>query len=118
MKNILLLLSFCFTITLSAQSLSELLSKSKTGYKTRHFDTILQELEHFFAIHKAEGTIPGGVHFELTGNYVTECVGGSQKIKEENLSDRYHTHCDPRLNASQGLDLAFKLSDFLKLKRG
>ena len=79
---------------------------------------ILSEIEAFFNVHHQEGSFPGGIHLELTGLDVTECVGGSQKIKEENLSDRYHTHCDPRLNASQGLDLAFKLSEFLKLKRG
>ena len=92
--------------------------KSSTGYKTRSFDRILSEIEAFFNVHHQEGSFPGGIHLELTGLDVTECVGGSQKIKEENLSDRYHTHCDPRLNASQGLDLAFKLSEFLKLKRG
>ena len=88
--------------------------KSKTGYKTRHFDTILQELEHFFAIHKAEGTIPGGVHFELTGNNVTECVGGARKISDSDLEFKYETACDPRLNNEQSLELAFLISDFLR----
>ncbi|MAH88942.1 MAG: 3-deoxy-7-phosphoheptulonate synthase class II [Pelagibacterales bacterium] len=92
--------------------------KSSTGFKTRSFDKILSEIEAFFKVHQQEGSFAGGIHLELTGLDVTECVGGSQKIKEEDLSDRYHTHCDPRLNASQGLDLAFKLSDFLKVKRG
>jgi 3-deoxy-7-phosphoheptulonate synthase len=92
--------------------------KSSTGFKTRSFDKILNEIEAFFNVHHKEGSFPGGIHLELTGLDVTECIGGSQKIKEENLSDRYHTHCDPRLNASQGLDLAFKLSEFLKIKRG
>ena len=92
--------------------------KSSTGYKTRSFDKILNEIEAFFKVHQQENSFPGGIHLEITGLDVTECIGGSQKIKEENLSDRYHTHCDPRLNASQGLDLAFKLSDFLKLNRG
>ena len=92
--------------------------KSSTGFKTRSFDKILTEIEAFFNVHHQEGSFPGGIHLELTGLDVTECVGGSQKIKEEDLSDRYHTHCDPRLNASQGLDLAFKLSEFLKVKRG
>jgi 3-deoxy-7-phosphoheptulonate synthase len=92
--------------------------KSSTGYKTRSFDKILNEIESFFKVHHQENSFPGGIHLEITGLDVTECIGGSQKIKEENLSDRYHTHCDPRLNASQGLDLAFKLSDFLKLNRG
>ncbi len=89
--------------------------KSNTGYKTRSFDKILEEIEAFFKVHKDEGSYPGGIHLELTGLDVTECIGGSQKIKEEDLSNRYHTHCDPRLNASQGLDLAFKLSQFLKI---
>ena len=88
--------------------------KSSNGYKTRSFDKILNEIEAFFNVHKNEGSYPGGIHLEITGQDVTECIGGSQKIMEENLSDRYHTHCDPRLNASQGLDLAFKLSQFLK----
>ncbi len=92
--------------------------KSSTGYKTRSFDKILSEIEAFFKVHHSENSFPGGIHLEITGLDVTECIGGSQKIKEENLSDRYHTHCDPRLNASQGLDLAFKLSDFLKINRG
>ncbi len=88
--------------------------KSSNGFKTRSFDKILEEIEAFFTVHKNENSYPGGIHLEITGQDVTECIGGSQKIKEENLSDRYHTHCDPRLNASQGLDLAFKLSEFLK----
>ena len=92
--------------------------KSSTGYKTRSFDKILSEIEAFFIVLHSENSFPGGIHLEITGLDVTECIGGSQKIKEENLSDRYHTHCDPRLNASQGLDLAFKLSDFLKINRG
>ena len=92
--------------------------KSSTGFKTRSFDKIINEIEAFFEVHKKENSFPGGIHLELTGLDVTECVGGSQKIKEENLSDRYHTHCDPRLNASQGLDLAFKLSEFIKINRG
>ncbi len=91
--------------------------KSKNGYKTRSFDKILNEIEAFFKVHHSENSFPGGIHLEMTGQDVTECIGGSQKIKEENLSDRYHTHCDPRLNASQGLDLAFKLSEFLKFNR-
>ncbi len=92
--------------------------KSSTGFKTRSFDKIIEEIEAFFKVHQKEDSFPGGIHLELTGLDVTECVGGSQKIKEENLSDRYHTHCDPRLNASQGLDLAFKLSEFIKTNRG
>ena len=88
--------------------------KSNTGYKTRHFDTILTELEHFFAIHNAEGTIPGGVHFELTGDNVTECVGGAQQISDVDLESRYETACDPRLNNEQSLELAFLITDLLR----
>ena len=91
--------------------------KAASGLKTRPFDNVLQEVKNVFAVHQAEGSYAGGLHVEMTGQDVTECIGGSQKIKEENLSDRYHTHCDPRLNASQGLDLAFKLSEFLKFNR-
>ena len=88
--------------------------KSNNGYKTRSFDKIIEEIEVFFSIHKELGTFPGGIHLEITGQNVTECIGGEQEIKEENLSDRYHTHCDPRLNANQGVELAFKISEFLK----
>jgi len=85
--------------------------KSSTGYKTRPFDSVLREVQEFFDIHNAEGTIPGGVHFELTGQDVTECTGGVQALGDENLSDRYHTACDPRLNASQALELAFLVAE-------
>ena len=88
--------------------------KSKSGYKTRHFDTILEELEHFFAIHGAEGTIPGGVHFELTGDNVTECLGGARKITDTDLESHYETACDPRLNNEQSLELAFLVTDLLR----
>lgn len=91
--------------------------QSSNGYKTRHFDNILSEVRSFFEIHQAEGTHAGGVHFEMTGQDVTECVGGSQAITEANLSDRYHTHCDPRLNAKQSLELAFLLAEVLKEQR-
>ncbi len=91
--------------------------KSGNGYKTRPFDLILQEVREFFEIHRAEGTHPGGVHFELTGQDVTECVGGAQAITEADLSNRYHTHCDPRLNAKQALELSFVLADSLKEER-
>lgn len=91
--------------------------KSSTGYKTRPFDRILAEVKAFFAVHRAEGTYPGGVHFEMTGQDVTECLGGAQAITEESLSDRYHTHCDPRLNASQALELAFLIAEQLKAER-
>lgn len=91
--------------------------KASTGYKTRAFDRILAEVEAFFAVHAAEGTVPGGVHFELTGEDVTECIGGAQAIRDEDLSSRYHTHCDPRLNGSQSLELAFRVADLLKRER-
>ncbi len=88
--------------------------KSPSGYKTRPFDSILREVREFFSIHKAEGTIPGGVHFEMTGKDVTECTGGVRAVTDEDLSDRYHTACDPRLNASQSLELAFLVSEELE----
>jgi len=91
--------------------------KSNTGYKTRMFDRILAEMKAFFAVHKAENSHAGGVHFELTGKDVTECVGGAQAITEARLGDRYHTHCDPRLNASQALELAFLIAEMLKDER-
>jgi len=92
--------------------------KSPNGYKTRKFTDILSEVRQFFAIHKAEGTSAGGVHFEMTGQDVTECLGGAQAISELNLSARYHTHCDPRLNASQSLELAFLIAETLKKQKG
>ncbi len=92
--------------------------KSPNGYKTRKFTDILSEVRQFFAIHQAEGTYAGGVHFEMTGQDVTECLGGAQAISEMNLSDRYHTHCDPRLNASQSLELAFLIAETLKKAKG
>jgi len=91
--------------------------KSTSGYKTRPFDRILAEVKGFFDAHNQEGTHAGGVHFEMTGQDVTECTGGAQAITDANLSDRYHTHCDPRLNAKQSLELAFLLSEMLKTQR-
>ena len=91
--------------------------KSPSGYKTRPFDYVLSEVRDFFAIHRAEGTIPGGVHFEMTGQDVTECTGGLRAVTDENLSDRYHTACDPRLNASQSLELAFLVAEELSARR-
>jgi 3-deoxy-7-phosphoheptulonate synthase len=88
--------------------------KSPNGYKTRPFNKILGEVRTFFEVHQAEGTHAGGVHFEMTGQDVTECIGGAQAISEVNLKDRYHTHCDPRLNASQALELAFLVCEELK----
>jgi 3-deoxy-7-phosphoheptulonate synthase len=90
---------------------------SASGFKTRHFDRILDEVKSFFSIHEAEGTYAGGVHFEMTGQDVTECVGGAQAITDACLSTRYQTHCDPRLNASQALELAFLLAGMLKEAR-
>ena len=91
--------------------------KSSSGYKTRPFDSVLREVQEFFAIHKGEGTIPGGVHFEMTGKDVTECTGGVRAVTDEDLSDRYHTACDPRLNASQALELAFLIAEELSANR-
>jgi 3-deoxy-7-phosphoheptulonate synthase len=87
--------------------------KSESGYKTRPFDRILTEVRGFFAVHRAEGTHPGGIHVEMTGQDVTECVGGAVAITDDALGDRYHTHCDPRLNAEQSLELAFTLAEML-----
>ena len=92
--------------------------KSANGYKTRPFDRVLDEVRGFFAVLQGEGTYAGGIHLELTGQDVTECIGGAQAITEEKLSDRYHTHCDPRLNASQSLELAFLVAEALKRDRG
>ena len=88
--------------------------KSSTGYKTRPFQNILNEVQNFFDIHKSEDSYPGGLHIEMTGQNVTECTGGAQEIKDSDLSARYHTHCDPRLNASQALELAFLISEQIK----
>tara|TARA_R110000782_G_scaffold212655_2_gene300703 strand:+ start:39 stop:530 length:492 start_codon:yes stop_codon:yes gene_type:complete len=91
--------------------------KSSSGYKTRPFDSVLREVREFFAVHAAEGTVPGGVHFEMTGQDVTECTGGVRAVQDEDLSDRYHTACDPRLNASQSLELAFLVAEELSARR-
>ncbi|PCH81259.1 MAG: 3-deoxy-7-phosphoheptulonate synthase class II [Hyphomicrobiales bacterium] len=91
--------------------------KASNGYKTRPFDRILKEVEAFFAVHQAEGTHAGGIHIEMTGRNVTECTGGSREISENDLSARYHTHCDPRLNADQALELAFLIAENLKKDR-
>jgi len=90
---------------------------SATGYKTRPFDLILKEVRSFFEVHQAEGTYAGGVHLEMTGQNVTECTGGARAITEADLNDRYHTACDPRLNAEQAIDLAFLLAELLKKER-
>lgn len=90
--------------------------KASNGYKTRPVDHILAEVKSFMAVHKAEGTYAGGIHFEMTGQNVTECIGGAQAISEEDLSSRYHTHCDPRLNGSQALELSYLIAEELKLE--
>lgn len=90
--------------------------KSDSGYKTRPFDRILSEVKGFFAVHRAEGTHAGGIHLEMTGQDVTECTGGAVAITDAGLADRYHTHCDPRLNAAQSLEMAFTLAEMLNLE--
>ena len=90
--------------------------KAESGFKTRPFDRILSEVKGFFAVHRAEGTHAGGIHIEMTGQDVTECTGGAVAITDERLADRYHTHCDPRLNAAQSLELAFLLAEMLNLE--
>ena len=91
--------------------------KAPSGFKTRPFDRILSEVRQFFEVHEAEGTHAGGVHFEMTGKDVTECLGGAQAISDSDLSARYHTHCDPRLNGAQSLELAFLIAEELKAGR-
>ena len=91
--------------------------KASSGYKTRDFAQILAEVKQFFAVHQAEGSYAGGIHIEMTGQNVTECIGGARPITEDGLSDRYHTHCDPRMNADQSLELAFLIAETLKQVR-
>jgi len=91
---------------------------ASSGYKTRSVDAILQEIKGFFEVHRAEGTHAGGVHLEMTGHNVTECIGGAYQITEEGLADRYDTFCDPRLNGEQALELAFLIADTLKSAKG
>lgn len=88
--------------------------KSSTGYKTRRFDAILLELQHFFDVHAAEGSYPGGIHLEMTGEHVTECTGGAYRISESDLATRYRSSCDPRLNSDQVLELAYLIADTLR----
>ena len=88
--------------------------KAATGFKTRPFNSVLKEVKNVFECHQSEGSYAGGLHIELTGQNVTECIGGAQKISEKDLSSRYHTHCDPRLNGNQALELAFLISDEIK----
>ena len=91
--------------------------KASSGYKTRRIEDVMKEVEGFFAAHDEVDTYPGGIHFEMTGQNVTECVGGVVSVTEESLGDRYHTHCDPRLNASQALELAFLIANLMKKRR-
>jgi 3-deoxy-7-phosphoheptulonate synthase len=91
--------------------------KATGGFKTRPFDRIMSEIHSFFAIHQAEGTYAGGVHLEMTGKNVTECTGGARAISEADLHDRYHTYCDPRLNAEQAIEVAFLVAELLKTER-
>ncbi len=91
--------------------------KSASGYKTRPFERILAEVRSFMSVHQAEGSYAGGVHFEMTGQDVTECTGGAEAITDESLGDRYHTHCDPRLNGGQALELAFLIAEGLRKSR-
>ena len=88
--------------------------KAATGFKTRTFDSVVKEVKNFFGVSQAEGSYAGGLHIEMTGQDVTECTGGAQKISERDLSNRYRTHCDPRLNANQALELAFLISEEIK----
>ena len=85
-----------------------------SGHKTRHFDQITDEIRGYFEVHRAEGTWPGGIHIELTGDDVTECLGGAEEVLDEHLAQRYETACDPRLNARQSLDLAFHVAELLR----
>ena len=87
---------------------------STKKHKTRNFKEIMKEVENFFQIHHTEGTHPGGIHIELTGQNVTECVGGINRIREKDLSQNYLTQCDPRLNAEQGIEMAFRIASFFK----
>ena len=89
---------------------------SSTGFKTRPFNNVLKEVKNVFAVHQSEGSYAGGLHIEMTGQNVTECTGGAKNISDQDLSSRYHTHCDPRLNADQSQELAFLISDEIKKK--
>jgi 3-deoxy-7-phosphoheptulonate synthase len=87
---------------------------SASGHKTRRFDDVMGELEGFFAAHRDVGTWPGGIHLEFTGEDVTECLGGGEAVLEDHLDHRYETLCDPRLNARQSLDLAFRVAELMR----
>ena len=88
--------------------------ESTTGYKTRHFDRIVDEVQGFFEVHAGLGSHPGGIHVEVTGEDVTECLGGAQEISDDDLAGRYETACDPRLNTQQSLELAFLIAEMLR----
>ena len=87
---------------------------STTGFKTRPFNNVVNEVKNVFGVHQSEGSYAGGLHIEMTGQNVTECTGGASKVSDQDLSSRYHTHCDPRLNCDQALELAFLISDEIK----
>ncbi len=106
-----------FNVVWSCDPMHGNVYKTSNGYKSRPVDAILTEMKQFFQVHKAEGTVAGGVHLEMTGKDVTECTGGRFHISEEDLKSRYHTHCDPRLNADQSLELAFLIADTLREAR-
>ena len=90
---------------------------SESGRKTRHFEDVVREVAGFFAAHREAGTWPGGIHIELTGDDVTECLGGAEQIADSDLGDRYETMCDPRLNGRQSVDLAFRVAELLEAER-
>ncbi|GIL45889.1 hypothetical protein Vafri_3014 [Volvox africanus] len=92
-------------------------TETVTGYKTRRYENIRSEIEAFFDVHEQMGTVPGGVHLEMTGDNVTECIGGGASVSEDDLNSRYHTHCDPRLNAEQSLEIAFYVAQRLRQRR-
>ena len=102
---------------LAGTSVRVLLEAHRPQHVVRPFDRVLSEVKSFFAIHATEGTHAGGVHLEMTGQDVTECIGGARAITHEDLSDRYHTVCDPRLNAEQSIDMAFLIAELLKQER-
>ena len=85
------------------------------GRKTRHFEDVMTEIDHYFTAHQNAGTWPGGIHVEITGDDVTECVGGAEAIRDEDLERRYETMCDPRLNGTQSLELAFRIAERLSV---
>eukprot|EP00879_Flechtneria_rotunda_P027834 GHRR01029841.1.p1 GENE.GHRR01029841.1~~GHRR01029841.1.p1 ORF type:complete len:213 (+),score=72.55 GHRR01029841.1:282-920(+) len=92
-------------------------TESCAGFKTRRYENIRAEVEAFFDVHDEMGSVPGGVHLEMTGDNVTECVGGGSQVSEEDLNTRYHTHCDPRLNAEQSLEMAFYVASRLRQRK-